>query len=122
MVTYAVIDYKIVALITGPNPLSFVRTLEVKEDIGPQLPGLLITDKAKYDCCCYCSQGQMELAASSDKISYLTSEKCRVSVRINTNELKVSVPKITLTLIARINATASGGYAREFESQVFKWT
>ena len=121
-VNYAVINYNVVAMITGPNPLSFVRTLEVKEDIGPQIPGLLITDKQKYDCCCYCNQGNLELAASADKISYLTSEKCRLTVRVNTNDLKISVPKINLTLVARIHATSTGGYSREFETQIYKWS
>lgn len=42
-------------------------------------------------------------------------------MRINTNDLKVSVPKITLNLVAAISATAASGYYRVFETSVFKW-
>ena len=82
---------------------------------------MLITDKARCDCCLSCSQGELELQASTDKISYLSNEKCRLTVKMDAKNLKTSVSKLVIQLTASINLTSGSGYARNFDGCAYKW-
>ena len=51
----------------------------------------------------------------------MTSEKCKLTVHINTQDLKVDLAGIKIKLIARILLTDKKGYSREFKITAYFW-
>ena len=88
--------------------------IEVKEDIGPFVPGMQITDKAPIDCCLFYNRGKIELSAFADKMSYYANEKCKLTIRVDTTEMKTKVKKITCALKGQVFVAFEGRMKRRF--------